>query len=613
MTAPPPAARFSIDMPQQMRDAIAGGGNIAPPISRNEAMQVPAVIRARNLICGSIGKLPLCVQGPDFSEVTDTTYLVNTPPDPEIAQVVTMAMTVEDLLFQGIAWWRVTKWGWHGYPVEARHVPQNAVLVVPTHSVLPSRMWISPDEPFPTPADGGQVYIDGIHIPDDELIRFDSPNPPLLRHAARAIRTCLLLDSAAATYANEPLPLGYFAPKDGEPDPATDDEIEKILDDWETSRRQRAWGYVNAALDAKTLQWNPEQLQLADQRQHAVLEIARATGVDAGYLEAEVSSETYANSEDKRQDLIDFTLDPYLTAIQQRLSMRDCLPRGYNARFDVAGFVRGDTLARMGTYKIGLEVGAYTRREVRKLEHKPPLMPAEEAAAAPAPATPPAPAGAQPPEVQNVGNQDSAIHFGSTDEPTYIRFDGADVAASFQVDIQKRTIVGLAVPWDKVARSGFSKWRFAPDSLRFSDVSRIKLNLDHTNELLGVATRLQSGSKGLVTTFKVGRGPEGDKALTQAEDGILDGLSIEVDFMDEMGDTWQPDPSDETVRLVTQATLRGVALTGSPAFDDARLTSVMASRNQSKGEQDAPEGQGDRDRPERGGRRVRVQFPGVHR
>ena len=58
----------------------------------------------------------------------------------------------------------------------------------------------------------------------------------------------------------------------------------------------------------------------------------------------------------------------------------------------------------------------------------------------------------------------------------------------------------------------------------------------------------------------------------------MDGFSVEVDFADY--DSWQPDPTDESVRLVRQASLRGVALTGNPAFDDARTTSVKASRDQ---------------------------------
>jgi hypothetical protein len=592
MTAARPDAKFSLDVPPELIAAITGGGTLAPPIDRNQAMQVAAVMRARNLIAGSIGKLPLRVLGPDFSEVTDTTYLVNTPPDPEIPQVVTIAMTVEDLMFYSVAWWRVTKFGWHGYPVEARWVPHSSVLVAQSRGLPPSRLVISPDELFPTPGDGGVVYIDGREVPDNELIRFDSPNPPLLRHAARAIRTCLLLDQAAALYAVDPVPLGYFSPEDPS-DPPEDDDVQGQLDQWTAARRTHAWPYLPAGLKANAVQWNPEQLQLAAQRQHAVLDIARATGVDADYLEASSetgNSQTYANSEDKRQDLVDFTCDPYLTAIQQRLSMRDCLPRGYCADFDITGFVRGDTASRMTTYKTGLEVGAYTKPEIRRLERRRPLTPAELADSAPVSPTKPVPAQdvpvvdpaappAAPAGTQNTRQETPMMQrFAAGDGQTVrVRFTAADTQ-DFQVDTTRRTLTGLMVPYGAVGDNGNGKWRFAKDSIVWSDPSRVKLNTEHSNQLVAVGTRFQSTDAGPMGTFKFGRGPEATRALEDADDLILDGLSVEVEFPHP--ESVVPDPTDPSVNLVRNAILRGVALTGTPAFDDARVTSVKASRNQ---------------------------------
>jgi HK97 family phage prohead protease len=171
-----------------------------------------------------------------------------------------------------------------------------------------------------------------------------------------------------------------------------------------------------------------------------------------------------------------------------------------------------------------------------------------------------------------------------------ITFDDADVAASFRVNPERRTISGLAVPWGKVAKSGFAKWRFNPGSLRWSDVSRIKLNMSHDHkEAVGVATRLQNSAAGLDVTFKVARGTEGDRALSLAEDRVLDGFSIEVDFEDEDG--WMPDPDDDDVRLVKSGRLGGVALTAFPAFDDARVDRVAAMKEKEMTEEKKEETQ----------------------
>lgn len=575
-----PAARFSVDIPPEMTEAMTAGGALAPRISRNEALQVPAVLRGRNLICGPLSTLPVRVHGPDRRVVEGVRYLVPQP-DPELPTSVMLAYTIEDLVFESVAWWRVTRFGWHGFPVEARHIPVNSVHVAQTHSLLPSETRISADQPFPP---DGQVFIDGVPVPDNEVIRFDSPNPPLLRHAARAIRTCLRLERTSQKYADEPTPKGAFTPKEGvDPD---EEEIQDALDKWEAQLATRSWPYVGAAVDLHPLQWNPEQLQLADQRQHAVLEIARAMGIDPEDLGVSTTSRTYQNSEQRRQDLLDFTLGVYVTAIQERLSMRDILPRGYQSKVDFGGFLRSDTRTRMDTYKVGLEVGAYTEEEIRELEDRRPLTAAERAAIRQrsAPAAPTQErqevAAVSPREHLRVVRQDAA--FTDDGAATQLTFDSPEVATSFRVNVEKRTITGLAVPWGKVARSGFHRWRFATNSLRWADASRVKLNLHHDPErAIGYAAGLRNTSEGLEVTFKVADVPEGDRALALAAGKVLDGLSIEVDFEDD--DAWQQDPADDSVRLVHRGRLRGVALTAVPAFDDARLTGVVASQDHKEG------------------------------
>jgi hypothetical protein len=269
-------------------------------------------------------------------------------------------------LFEAVSWWKVTAFGWKSYPINAEHVPVNQVMV-----------------------SGGRVYINGLPVADNEVIRFDSPNPPMLVHAARAIRTCLLLDKTAALYADSPMPLGHFSPKAPAPGQTAvdlpEEQIQALLDQWEAARKARAWGYVGAAWDAKKMQFDAEQIQLADQRQHAVLEIARAAGVDPERLGVSTTSRTYRNSESERLDMLDFTLSAYVAAVEQRLSMKDVLPRGYKAKVNFDAFLRSDTKTRMETYAIGAPLGVYTEDERRELEDRPALTSAQRAELAPEP------------------------------------------------------------------------------------------------------------------------------------------------------------------------------------------------------------------------------------
>jgi predicted RNase H-like HicB family nuclease len=364
-----PEVQFTVDVPAELREAMTFGGAIAPRISRREAYQVPAVLRARNLICIPAG-LPIHIRDNERRIATPTTLLEQI--DPDVPNIVTFAETYEDLLCEGISWWYVTERGWHGYPTYAQHLSQDRVHV--------SGMDLPILNGFQTIAGPNRVFVDGRPVRDEDVIRFDSPNPALLVNAARAIRACLMLDTTAALYADEPLPLGYFTPRDGERVRENDEDITKLLDKWAEARRARATGYIPAALKLETPQFNAEQIQLADQRQHAVLEIARAAGIDPEDLGVSTTSRTYQNAEQRRQDLIDFTLAPYVKAIEQRLSMRDVLPRGYRAQVNFDGFLRADTKTRFEAHKIALDSGFETLDEVRELENRPNLTPAQRAA-----------------------------------------------------------------------------------------------------------------------------------------------------------------------------------------------------------------------------------------
>jgi len=364
MEASGPDAAFTVDVPPEMLEAMTGGGTIAPRISRREALQVPAVLRSRNLIAGTLARLPIHVRDKDRRIASPTTLLDQI--DPNLPNVVTFAETYEDLLFEGTSWWRVLEFGWHGFPTFAAHVDTNRVSVT---GWMPPVNGSSPSMPIGQ----ARVLIDGRPVPDDQVIRFDSPNPPLLVHAARAIRTCLVLDRAASRYADEPVPLGYFTPKEGTSPREDDTAVQALLDKWQQSRMKRVWAYIGKAWDIHTLQFNAEQIQLSDQRQHAVLEIARAAGLDPEDLGVSTTSRTYQNAEQRRLDLLDFTLAHYMAAVEQRLSMRDVLPRGYEAKVNLDGFLRSDTKTRFESHKIALDSGFETVEEVRELEDRPPI------------------------------------------------------------------------------------------------------------------------------------------------------------------------------------------------------------------------------------------------
>jgi hypothetical protein len=345
-------------------------------ISRAAALRVPAVLRARNVIAGVPATLPIELRDRKTREVDDRTWL-GEDPNPDLEQTVMYAQTFEDLLFHSTAYWRVTRFS-EGFPIECEHVDHRSVS---QHQILgmPSQV-ISEDLQF-TPRD--PVFIDGYPVLNPrEVIRFVSPNPPLLVHAAKAIRTALVLNETAERYANDPLPFGYFTDSEDQTDPLEDDEVEEILTDWEVARRKRVWGYISKGLSLQQLKWpTPEDLQLADARQHAVLELARATGLDPEDMGVSVTSRTYQNAEERRLNLIDFVLMVIISAVQDRLSKPDITPRHLRARFDLSEFVRADMKSRFEAHEISVRAGFRRAQEVRRAEGWPDFTDPERAEA----------------------------------------------------------------------------------------------------------------------------------------------------------------------------------------------------------------------------------------
>lgn len=83
------------------------------------------------------------------------------------------------------------------------------------------------------------------------------------------------------------------------------------------------------------------------------------------------SSVTYANREQRSQDLLAFRLGPMITRRERALSRLTV--RGQYVKLNTAALLRTDLVNRINAYDKGLKIGAYSHDEVRALEDRPPL------------------------------------------------------------------------------------------------------------------------------------------------------------------------------------------------------------------------------------------------
>ena len=553
---------FSMTIPPEMlTQGSPELGAPTPKVPRALAMQVPAVKRGRDLICATLGGLAPRVI--DSSNKTVPSELADQP-EQNFARSITWTKVVEDMLFESHSWLRVVQVGANGFPSKVVRLEPTSVTVNKEGKV------------YTNSRTGAAQGVTWEYVDDSELIRIDSPNGGVLTEGARAIRIALQLMATAGRYADDPGMFGFLTPKDGEEGPGDDKDAEAMLDKFEDRRRRRSVGYLDS-MRFENVSWSPEQLQLKDARDYAVLELSRVFGVDPEEFGVSTTSRTYANSEQRRLDLIDFTLFAYVRAIEDRMRMFDVLPPGHRWIYDYTDFLRSDTLTRLQAYREGLSVGVYTPERIAEIERIPvawvkaALVKSEQASAVPAPGTsPPVPEQRTPPEKEKA----MSAKFSSTEDGLSFRFDGSGL--EFKADKETRVVAGLALPWNTVAYSGGRKWMFAPNSLVWSDTSRVKLDRDHVDgSEFGKATQLDNADIGLRAKFSVAPGVDGDNMLGLALGGVYDGFSVFVTF--ENAD-YGPHPEDDSIMLVTRATLRKIALTALPAFDDARLTSVAATQ-----------------------------------
>lgn len=319
--------------------------------NRQEAMQVPAVARARGIMCGTVGSLPLHA----YNKTTQARVYGNpllTQPDPSLPLSVTMAWTAEDLLFRGYAYWEVLAVNTEdGRPTQARRLDPDVVSYktdYPTGTEI-TGFWVL-GQPRPSTGVGSIIMFNGI----DEGI---------LARGGRTIYSALQIEKAISRMASEPVPTTVLK-NSGVDLPA--EQVTNMLSAWKRARQERSTAYLAGNLDIQTLGFDATQMQLAENRMGMASEIARMVNIPAWYLNAEAASMTYTNVTSERRSLIDFSIRPTLIMpIEQRLSMPDITPITQEVRFSLEDYLRGNPAEQVEVVGKMIELGLIDVPEAR--------------------------------------------------------------------------------------------------------------------------------------------------------------------------------------------------------------------------------------------------------
>jgi hypothetical protein len=340
--------------PVQITDSVYNILGGATNTTRQLAMSVPSVARARNIICGTIGSLPLTTFNRITGQYVDPHRVINQP-DPRVAGFVIYNWLAEDIWLYGAGYGQVLE----------MYSSTDGGRVRAWTRVSPDRVTVDTDfrntviESYKV--DGMAVPLQGV----GSLIRFDGPDEGLLHRAGKTVAAAVYLENAAVNYAKEPAPTMVLKSNGTN---LTAERISALLTAWKTARQSRSTAFLNADVDLKEFGFDPKSMQLAEARQYVALELARACGIPAYFLSAEQTSMTYSNAVTERRSLVDFSLRPILKAIEERLSLPDFVPNPVMVRFALDDFLRGNALERAQVYEILNRIGAMSVEQIQREE-----------------------------------------------------------------------------------------------------------------------------------------------------------------------------------------------------------------------------------------------------
>lgn len=335
-----------------------GSGYGAGFMDRATALQVATVSRCRNLICGVISYLPLELYKKSTGQELESPLWLEQP-DMRQPRAVTLAYTVDSLIFYGVAYWRVTSL----YADDGR--PSGFEWVANT------RITVTTD---PKGYEVAYYAIDGQRVPMSgigSLVTFQSLLPGVLETGSRTIQAALDIQKASAVSAATPMATSVIRNNGADLPEA---QIQGILASWKSARASRSTAYLTSQLEVQNIGFSPKEMMYTEATQALSTEISRLMNVPAFMVSSDMNnSMTYQNVLDSRKEYVAYSLQPYICAIEERLSMDDITRHGNVVKFAVdETFLRADTMARLDAIEKMLALGLIDIEHAREMEHMSP-------------------------------------------------------------------------------------------------------------------------------------------------------------------------------------------------------------------------------------------------
>ena len=340
--------------PQIMTDNFYTFNNVFPvSISRVEALGVPAIKRCRDLIAGTIASIPLEYYKKSTGEMITPPRWIEQPSRSQ-PRFETLYFTLDSLLMYGVSYWQITE----------TYLEDNRMA---------NAQWVANNRvTFNTDAMNNfvtQYYVDGKPVPMEglgSLITFQK-DEGILAVGASTIRAALNAQRAASIALETPSATGFLKNSGADLPP---NEVTGLLAAWKRARQNNSTAYLTSTLDYQTTGFSPKDMAYQDAIQGLATECARLCSVDPYYVSASMNTTmTYANVKDERKQMVAFTLQPYVSAIESRLSMNDVSTEGHFVKFSLDdSFLRTEPMERLLVLEKMLALGLITTEQAMQME-----------------------------------------------------------------------------------------------------------------------------------------------------------------------------------------------------------------------------------------------------
>lgn len=354
------APQYKPDIKAQLAPSVMGDTfNYFQPyqplsFDRAEAITIPSVQQARNIICGIISGMEFTTYskatGQELPNLPWVNQLTRNAPNN-----VTLSWIVDSLIWYSVAYLQVSEtYQDDNRPARFEYVVNSRVTVeLNNNNTLVKTYHV----------DGKPVPMEGI----GSLITIQIGKDALLTSGARILRAAADLERAVAVASSTPQPNGVLKNNGAD---LGEKEVAGLLAAWKQARLQKATAYLSAQLEYIPTAFSPKDMLYVDALQNMSAQIARLFNIDAFYLNCDMNnSMVYQNILDNRRQLVSFTLAPYIQAIEKRLSQDDLSSMNQEIRFDIdSGFLRADPMERLAVIEKMLQLELITVEQAREME-----------------------------------------------------------------------------------------------------------------------------------------------------------------------------------------------------------------------------------------------------